>query len=74
MFILVWVQALDKAAKSTHDGPTTVDFTEYYVRLNLDKNENPTTSQINRAYRKAALKSHPDKGGSVDEVISSLNC
>jgi curved DNA-binding protein CbpA len=60
--------ALDKAAKSLHDGPTSIDFTEYYQALGLDMSENPNASQINRAYRKAALKCHPDKKGDPAEV------
>ena len=62
------MQALEKAAKSTSDGPSSIDFSEYYARLNLNKDEATTASQINRAYRKAAIKSHPDKGGNVEEV------
>ena len=28
----------------------------------LDENNNPTLAEVNRAYRKAAFKNHPDKG------------
>ena len=31
--------------------------------MNLNPEDNPTTKQIDRAYKKAALKAHPDKGG-----------
>jgi curved DNA-binding protein CbpA len=47
-------------------GPTTFNFDEYYSLLSLDKTEELTTSSLNKAYRKAALKNHPDKGGNVD--------
>lgn len=47
-------------------GPTTFNFDEYYELLSLDKFEELTTSSLTKAYRKAALKNHPDKGGNVD--------
>jgi curved DNA-binding protein CbpA len=62
------MKALEKAATSTSDGPANIDFTEYYEALGLDPDDEPTLAQINRAYRKAALKSHPDKGGDIAEV------
>lgn len=62
-----WMTALERAAKTLHDGPMSIDFTEYYSIFGLDVAENPTTSQLNRAYRKTCLKCHPDKGGDVNE-------
>lgn len=44
-----------------------MDFKPYYDLLELDIEDNPTASQINRAYRKLALKVHPDKGGDILE-------
>lgn len=62
-----WMTALDRAAKTLHDGPVSIDFTEYYSIFGLDIAENPTAAQINRAYRKTCLKCHPDKGGDPNE-------
>ena len=62
-----WIKALDRAAKTLHDGPVSIDFTEYYNIFGLKMSDNPTTSQINRAYRKTCLKCHPDKGGDPNE-------
>ncbi len=63
------MKALQNAAKGI-GGPTTMNFDEYYETLSLDKSEELTMSVLNRAYRKAALKNHPDKGGNVDAVIT----
>lgn len=62
-----WITALERAAKSLHDGPVSIDFTEYYQIFGLNMADNPTASQINRAYRKTCLKCHPDKGGDPNE-------
>jgi hypothetical protein len=64
-FSVVWIKALINAANGV-GGPTTFNFDEYYELLSLDKSEELTTSSLNKAYRKAALKNHPDKGGNVD--------
>jgi curved DNA-binding protein CbpA len=63
--LIVWMRALINAANGI-GGPTTFNFDEYYALLSLDKTEELTTSALNKAYRKAALKNHPDKGGNVD--------
>lgn len=44
------------------------DYHHFYSVLGLDISVNPSLSEINRAYRKAALKVHPDKGGDLAEV------
>lgn len=62
-----WMAALTRAAKTLHDGPVSIDFTEYYQIIGLNMADNPTSSQINRAYRKTCLKCHPDKGGDASE-------
>lgn len=59
------MKALINAANGI-SGPTKFNFDEYYELLSLDKSEELTTSSLTKAYRKAALKNHPDKGGNVD--------
>lgn len=65
---LVWMDALTKAATGILPGPKTIDWNEYYDILNIPYNEELTLNSLNKAYRKAALKTHPDKGGDVDRV------
>lgn len=61
-----WMKALEKAA-SGQVGPITINFDEFFDVLGMDKNTSYTHSDLNKSYRKAALKHHPDKGGNVDE-------
>ena len=62
---LVWIKALSAAAVAV---TKPMDFDECYSRLGLVAANNPTAAEINRSYRKAALKVHPDKGGDLAEV------
>jgi hypothetical protein len=50
-------------------GPASINWTEYYETLNLSPDEEYSINSLNKAYRKAALRSHPDKGGNVDLVF-----
>ena len=43
-----------------------VDTQKYYDVLGVEKDATP--EQIRKAYRKKALKEHPDKGGDPDKV------
>lgn len=58
-------------------GPAAGADTEYYETLGVGKDA--TEAQLKRAYRKLALKHHPDKGGSpekfkqVSEAFSTLS-
>lgn len=65
---VVWIDALQKAAEGIVRGPTTINWSEYFEVLNMPPDEEYTLNSLNKAYRKAALKTHPDKGGSVDTV------
>ena len=44
-----------------------VDTEKYYKILEIQKNA--TTDEIKKAFRKKAIKEHPDKGGDVEKVI-----
>ena len=61
----VWLEALEKASKMKDgQGPgTKIDLTQYYELFGLDEKTKPEIKAIDRAYKKAALKAHPDKGG-----------
>eukprot|EP01038_Epipyxis_sp_PR26KG_P007064 gene7064-9642_t len=62
----VWVKAL-KAAAGGESKSNVVDYEKCYIILGLNPRDNPPLAEINRSYRKAALKSHPDKGGDLHE-------
>lgn len=70
--LLVWIKALTFAARGDGIMPV-VDYSKLYNILGLQSNDNPSASDINRAYRKAALKVHPDKGGDIVEVFKLNN-
>ena len=67
------MDVIGKAAVGILPGPKTINWNEYYEILNISQNEELTINSLNKAYRKAALKTHPDKGGSVDEVLSNYH-
>ena len=70
----IWVKALKDAADSPSSGPVKIDFDEYYDLLELDRDEEHSVQSINRAYRKSALKYHPDKGGDITTVCCVVLC
>ncbi len=47
-----------------------VDTTKFYKTLGVEKNA--TADEIKKAFRKKALKEHPDKGGDPEKVSSTL--
>ena len=71
-----WIRAIAAASLGPVNAPVTV--AQYYHTLglgerydaSLDKSSGsvdpPDLNDIKRAYRKAALRSHPDKGGNMD--------
>ena len=61
----IWMGAIEKSAKGLA-GPSHINVDEYYSLLGLDSNPPPGPSEIKKSYRKMALASHPDKGGSAD--------
>jgi hypothetical protein len=58
----LWIKAIAHAISGKGFG---INYGEHYQMLGLKEEDKPDLSTINRAYRKLALKMHPDKGGDV---------
>ncbi len=52
--------------KSSRESNPSVDTESLYKALGVSKNADE--NEIKRAYKKLALKHHPDKGGDVEKV------
>lgn len=65
--ILVWWKsALQKAATGAG---SKLDYSECYTTLGLPVSDVMSLDTVTKAYRNAALKAHPDKGGDPAEVL-----
>jgi DnaJ family protein A protein 2 len=51
-----------------------VDTEKYYKIIGVEKNA--TVDEIKKAFRKKAIREHPDKGGDVEKVLYNheANC
>ena len=65
--LLVWVKELSAAARgdNLYIEP---DYPALYELLGLNIEDNPSVNEISKAYRRSALRNHPDKGGDLATV------
>ena len=61
------MKAIEKAATGKV-GPLTINFDDFFDALGMERYSSYTYAELNKFYRKAALKNHPDKGGDVEAV------
>lgn len=56
--LAMWIKAIEAASEGNF-GRVVIDYTPFYNILGLSKDSEISASDINRAYRKLALKMHP---------------
>ncbi len=65
--MVVWIKEISAAARG-ENLHAEINYGELYELLGLSEEDEPSVSDISRAYRRAALKAHPDKGGNMAQA------
>lgn len=72
-YSIAWITAFENAFDGKY-GPVFIDYDECFHLLDLNVDFTLSANDINKAYRKKALRAHPDKGGDIDEVSMLIYC
>ncbi len=66
----MWMTAIKNSSIGIYGLSKRTDFAEFYEVLGIpvDSRTDLSQNQLNRFYRKAALSTHPDKGGDPKKV------
>ncbi len=70
--MVVWIKEISAAARG-ENLHTEINYGELYELLGLSEEDEPSVSDISRAYRRAALKAHPDKGGNMAQACFCIS-
>ena len=66
------MKALENAATGKV-GPAVINFEEFYEALSMERDDSYSLVELNKFYRRAALRSHPDKGGDAETVSRCMH-